>query len=372
MIHYSSLCLLILATLTGSSCKNGGETYKSGIIGIYYSEPNLTSIKAIINLKSLEQTWDEKTDFISGSSGEWNGFVRTPLTGEITFRIETNRELIIHIGERDGPGTDPQKLKTEYSVSMNKDELYPISITFLNHENSDGYGYFKILWKTDGKDFTSIPSKYLSHSQKHLDELAWLTDPDPDKIDYSKFLTADARHLMVYYEAERFAAWPANAGIWSWGDEILVGFTQAYYKENKYHHSFDRSKRMQSLMARSKDGGESWLIDSLGSPGNNRSAGILNSKSIDFSNPDLAIKLSGNGYFFSYNRGRSWQGPFIYNGLGMEGITTRTDYMVNGKNDCFFFLSVKDKSVSATLQDRSFCAQSLDGGKSFAALPGPG
>ena len=38
----------------------------------------------------------------------------------------------------------------------------------------------------------------------------------------------EPRHLIVYQEAGRYAAWPANHGIWSWGDEILVGFEIGY------------------------------------------------------------------------------------------------------------------------------------------------
>ncbi len=33
------------------------------------------------------------------------------------------------------------------------------------------------------------------------------------------------RHVMVYHRPGQFAGWPANHGIWCWGDEILVGFS---------------------------------------------------------------------------------------------------------------------------------------------------
>ena len=31
------------------------------------------------------------------------------------------------------------------------------------------------------------------------------------------------KHVEVYNEPGRFAGWPANNGIWSWDDEIVVG-----------------------------------------------------------------------------------------------------------------------------------------------------
>ena len=41
------------------------------------------------------------------------------------------------------------------------------------------------------------------------------------------------KNVVVYDDPERYAGWPANNGIWSWGDEIVVGFTLGYYKEGE-------------------------------------------------------------------------------------------------------------------------------------------
>src|SRR5213596_2064373 len=42
---------------------------------------------------------------------------------------------------------------------------------------------------------------------------------------------AGIKHIKVYYQPGRFGGWPANHGIWSWGDEILVGFSAGYHKD---------------------------------------------------------------------------------------------------------------------------------------------
>ncbi|MEZ4727442.1 MAG: hypothetical protein R3E79_09940 [Caldilineaceae bacterium] len=36
------------------------------------------------------------------------------------------------------------------------------------------------------------------------------------------------QHITIYREPGRFAGWPANYGIWHWGNEIVVGFTAGY------------------------------------------------------------------------------------------------------------------------------------------------
>ena len=50
-------------------------------------------------------------------------------------------------------------------------------------------------------------------------------------------------NVIVYKEKDRFAGWPANNGIWSWGDEIVVGFTLGWHDdESRRGHPIDRDK----------------------------------------------------------------------------------------------------------------------------------
>src|SRR5215831_7780930 len=70
------------------------------------------------------------------------------------------------------------------------------------------------------------------------------------------------RHVTVYSKAGRYGGWPANHGIWTWGNEIVVGFSAAYYQWiDPDRHPYDRSKPEEPYLARSVDGGESWSIE---------------------------------------------------------------------------------------------------------------
>ena len=71
----------------------------------------------------------------------------------------------------------------------------------------------------------------------------------------------DADNLVVYQESGRFAGWPANHGIWSWGDEILVGFERGYFKDNESIHDIDYFRPAEHVLARSLDGGRNWAIE---------------------------------------------------------------------------------------------------------------
>src|SRR5690348_3906527 len=69
-------------------------------------------------------------------------------------------------------------------------------------------------------------------------------------------------HVTVYHHKGRFGGWPANHGIWSWGNEILVGFSAGYHEDRgPEFHNIDHDKPEEHLLARSKDGGQTWSIE---------------------------------------------------------------------------------------------------------------
>ena len=49
----------------------------------------------------------------------------------------------------------------------------------------------------------------------------------------SGFVAADdvaMENVIVHYEKGRFGGWPANHGLWSWDNEIAVGFLLGHFK----------------------------------------------------------------------------------------------------------------------------------------------
>ncbi|MFV2070538.1 MAG: hypothetical protein ACC645_26520, partial [Pirellulales bacterium] len=79
------------------------------------------------------------------------------------------------------------------------------------------------------------------------------TEPTEPKVE---------RRVVVYGEKGKFAGWPANHGMWIWGNEILVGFSIGMHKDlGEEYHNIDREKPEQHVLARSLDGGEIWKME---------------------------------------------------------------------------------------------------------------
>ena len=199
------------------------------------------------------------------------------------------------------------------------------------------------------------------------------------------------RHTVVYHETGRYAGWPANYGIWSWGDEIVVGFTVGYVDPEAGFHARDRNRPQVTMQARSMDGGETWQARKMPcrTPGGrplsadehmvaglhaaNVLEGALESRParIDFAASNLGLMCARSGlragarswFYVSHDRCRTWEGPFGLPTFGQPGIAARTDYIVSDPDTCTLYLTATKSDGD---EGRVFCARTVDGGRSFA------
>ena len=70
------------------------------------------------------------------------------------------------------------------------------------------------------------------------------------------------KNLTVIKEKNRVAGWPANHGIWSWGNEIVVGFSFGFHDDEK-DEGHPIKGPTSNLQARSLNGGETWAVEEL-------------------------------------------------------------------------------------------------------------
>lgn len=195
----------------------------------------------------------------------------------------------------------------------------------------------------------------------------------------------DVQNVRVYSEAGRFGGWPANHGIWIWENEILVGYSRAWYKDMGDRHHVDREKPEEHWLARSLDGGETWTQEHPAEKGDlipegeslhgTETPGLAIPPAtdcpggIDFLRPDFAMTVrmndSGAGdsrFYYSYDRGKNWEGPFKLPNFDMPGTAARTDYIVEDQDSCMLFSTA---AKSDGKEGRVFCMRTDDGGKSF-------
>ena len=198
-------------------------------------------------------------------------------------------------------------------------------------------------------------------------------------------LSAAVEHHVVYQQPGRYGGWPANHHIWSWGNEIVVGFEAGYFKQNDKGHSIDYTKPAEHLLARSLDGGATWTTEKpqgLKPPPGLKQAGVITesdgnavtklTKAINFLDPNFAftarmadIHVGPSRFAYSYDRGKTWNGPFEMPDFGTKGIAARTDYIVDGVNTMTIFLTAAKSNAK---EGRVLCARTIDGGRTWKQL----
>ncbi|MGI6368627.1 MAG: sialidase family protein [Anaerolineae bacterium] len=202
-------------------------------------------------------------------------------------------------------------------------------------------------------------------------------------------------HVTVYRQPDRYAGWPANYGLWAWGNELVAGFTVGAPLADGPFHARDKNQPFVTMQARSLDGGHSWSPEPMHapSPGGRalssdehmiaplRLATALErgeapqptplSTPLTFG-PGLAILCARTGlgtgtrawFYSSADRCRSWAGPHWLPRLGQAGIEARTDVVAGEGHTCTLMLTAaradggEGKGV--------FCTRTVDGGRTWA------
>jgi hypothetical protein len=202
---------------------------------------------------------------------------------------------------------------------------------------------------------------------------------------------ADASHHEVFRRAGAFAGWPANYGLWAWGDELLTVFAVGRMGPKGDIHELDREHPFKPCQARSLDGGMTWTAEPFHGdvPGvaslsadehleiemkvrpqldRTRDLSVLN-EPVDFLDPEKILMCARTGltkdslswFYVSRSRGRHWKGPYGFSGLDLP-LAARTDIVPLGPRQALFMLTTT-KADGA--EGQVFCARTVDGGRSF-------
>lgn len=182
--------------------------------------------------------------------------------------------------------------------------------------------------------------------------------------------TVDVDNRVVFYDENTFAGWPANEGSWAWGNEVLVCFNTGPYEEKTDTHSHKSGVRLQTTFARSVDGGKTWAVephDELSAPPVPFEAGVD-----DMTAPGFAMKLRGNVFYVTKDKGHFWDGPYTLPSFESQRAwpNARTSYIVTGPKSALFFMTSRSERAGGKEGERgrAYVMRTQDGCKTFEFL----
>ncbi len=174
------------------------------------------------------------------------------------------------------------------------------------------------------------------------------------------------KHVTVFGAPGVYCGWPANHGHWQWGDELLFGFIRGRHAVHRGMHNVGGD--LEKVLARSLDGGETWNVEVpnvdfeaerlKGPPWPILRTGLPERDPIlrvcgDYDHGGEYADKRG-GFYLSYDRGKSWNGAFPFNGIELDlrkqHATSRTCVL-----DDLIFLSLADNNHWGS--DVTYCAR---------------
>ncbi|MHC4214811.1 MAG: hypothetical protein ACYSWP_15725 [Planctomycetota bacterium] len=167
------------------------------------------------------------------------------------------------------------------------------------------------------------------------------------------------KHVVVYDEPGRYAGWPANGGFWMWGDKMAVSFECGWFKDKpdwEDGHARDMSRGNADIVAHSSDGGMTWTHGTY--PAMSSDDGMVPlPEAMDFSREGFAFKCQGERFYYTYDYGQTWAGPFRLNiqdrPFKDEHVESHTCYLVTGPKEGYFFLGTEPDGA----EDKFYCAK---------------
>jgi hypothetical protein len=166
---YILFCVFIIPQIVLSQEDVAADDAKftQGLTGILYDDTELSrpvSLWYIDLLDSKQIDWEKRNDF----SAKWQGLLKAPVTGEITFIGEANNGLLLQLdGQSVLNGWDNGRHVTG-KFKVVKDQFYQI---YLAYRQINGPSSLKISWQWENQSKTVIPMENLWFSQADEEQM---------------------------------------------------------------------------------------------------------------------------------------------------------------------------------------------------------
>ncbi|MHC4259235.1 MAG: exo-alpha-sialidase [Planctomycetota bacterium] len=314
----------------------------------------------------------EPDDHESNWSARWGGLIEGPYTGEVTITAQAEAGIRVIIDAKVVIDGLADSSKRSGKVKMTKGMKVPIVIEFICLEDND---QLRLYWQWPEQAKSIIPAEVLSYDPAKIGDTAKEVMVGDDAFPQIEIPKGDQhecveRHVVVYDEPGRYAGWPANGGFWMWGDKMAVSFECGWFKDKpdwEDGHARDMDRSNEDIVAHSSDGGLTWTHKTY--PAMSSDDGmVLLTQELDFSKEGFAFKCQGSRFYYTYDYGLTWAGPFQLNiqdrPFDDDDIESHTCYLVTGPKEGYFLFGVEPDGA----EDRFYCSKTTDGGKSFQFL----
>ncbi|MHC4648641.1 MAG: SUMF1/EgtB/PvdO family nonheme iron enzyme, partial [Planctomycetota bacterium] len=137
------------------------EGVRPGLVGAVVNNSDPGDVQAEKTIPQLDLDWSSpaaRKDRLPGKSARWRGLIKTPVTGLITFTVESNDKVRVWINHElviDGKGKNQSYTA---QVRMVEGRLTQIAV------DTERTGYTRLYWNWPGQEKVLAPASAFGHS----------------------------------------------------------------------------------------------------------------------------------------------------------------------------------------------------------------
>jgi hypothetical protein len=176
--------ILLAAILISTVSAQKSTSLKNGLIGILYDDTKFSRPVSIWYLEGVNSDsiqWQTRNDF----SARWQGYIKAPLSTDITFHAEADDEIRLVINDVEVINTRDEREKSSGNLKFIAGKYYPL---MLEYSQISGISSMKLFWQWqeinrkiipvsalfyDPDDETKIADSFQSMVKIDLDALAF-------------------------------------------------------------------------------------------------------------------------------------------------------------------------------------------------------
>jgi hypothetical protein len=120
-----------------------GQDTIPGLVGEWAGGARLTRLKGSDLTGSLDLKWEGRGRGVEWSAW-WRRFVRAPVTGDVTFHVETPMQAILEVGDRTVAEVGENETAATGVVRMEEGTDTPICVTYMHAGGRESF--LRVMW----------------------------------------------------------------------------------------------------------------------------------------------------------------------------------------------------------------------------------
>ena len=133
----------------------------AGLIGVWYYNVDFSDPQEATVITRLDNNWSNDPRGARSWSARWRGAIEGPVTGAVTFSVETTSPFRLEIDGEVVVDAWETRQRASGTVTLDKGRRHPVVLSFARERDANR---FRVEWSWKGREPAVVPDRAVSHT----------------------------------------------------------------------------------------------------------------------------------------------------------------------------------------------------------------